>query len=86
VGAIAEVVEEEDFVDWGASPVRADASDENVQDDYVQDDYVQAADMDFVASTEWVQAVHTEELHEEVVMDNNYIDFDECEEGRWQKS
>jgi hypothetical protein len=35
--------------------------------------------MDFVASPEWVEAVHTEVLHEEVSMDNNYIDFDECE-------
>jgi hypothetical protein len=55
------------------------AFDEPVQDDFVQDDYIQVADMDFVASPEWVQAVHTEERHENVTMDNNYIDFDECE-------
>jgi hypothetical protein len=84
MGAIAESVEEEDFLGWGAAPLRAEAAEggvqgENVQDDFVQDDYVQEADMDFVASTEWVEAVHTEELHEQVTMDNNYIDFDECE-------
>jgi hypothetical protein len=84
MGAIADVIEEDEFVGWGVAPLRAAASasgalDENVQDDYVQDDYVQEADMDFVASPEWVEAVHTEERHEEVTMDNNYIDFDECE-------
>jgi hypothetical protein len=87
MGAIAESVEEEEFVGWGAAAPRAVASgdgaegaeDENVQDDYVQDDYAQEANMDFVASPEWVEAVHTEERHEEVTMDNNYIDFDECE-------
>jgi hypothetical protein len=84
MGAIAEVMEEEEFTGWGVAPLAAEDSgdgmqDENVQDDYVQDDYVQDADMDFVASPEWVEAVHTEELREEVTMDNNYIEFDECE-------
>jgi hypothetical protein len=84
MGAIAEVIEEEEFVGWGVMPLSSggpEGGEEggNVQDDYVQDDYVQEADMDFVASPEWVEAVHTEELHEEVSMDNNYIDFDECE-------
>jgi hypothetical protein len=78
MGAIAER-EEEDFVDWGAAPPLTGEAGENVQDDYVQDDYAQDADMDFVASPEWVQAIHAEELHEEMAMDNNYIDFDECE-------
>jgi hypothetical protein len=83
MGATAETIEEE-FVGWGVAPLSAAATggsgeSENVQDDYVQDDYVQEADMDFVASPEWVEAVHTEELHEQVSMDNNYIDFDECE-------
>jgi hypothetical protein len=86
MGAIAEIVEEEEFVDWGAIPPRAEEMGENVQDDYVQDDYAQDADMDFVASPEWVQALHTDELHEEVTMDNNYIDFDECEADRWRKN
>jgi hypothetical protein len=84
MGSIAEKIEEEEFVDWGVTPRSAVAEnmaayEEPVQDDFVQDDYVQEADMDFVASPEWVQAVHTEELHEAVAMDNNYIDFDECE-------
>jgi hypothetical protein len=77
-------MEDAEFVDWGVIPVVAKisgAQDENVQDDYVQDSYAQEADMDFVASPEWVQAVHTEERHEQVKMDNNYIDFDECEAG-----
>jgi hypothetical protein len=80
IGAIAEIVEEEEFADWGAVPLRAETADGNVQDDYVQDSYAQDADMDFVASPEWVQAMHTEERREEVTMDNNYIDFDECEQ------
>jgi hypothetical protein len=84
MSAIAESVEENAFVDWGLAPPAAThtsgaAADDNVQDDYVQDDYAQDADMDFVASPEWVQAVHTDEVHESVIMDNNYIDFDECE-------
>jgi hypothetical protein len=87
MGSIAEEIEEADFVDWGVLPLMAAASgpdggvaqDVYVQDDYVQDNYAQDADMDFVASSEWVQAVHSEERHEEVRMDNNYIDFDECE-------
>jgi hypothetical protein len=85
MGAIAEQMEDAEFVDWGVIPLGAKdsggAQDDNVQDDYVQDSYVHEADMDFVASPEWVQAVHTEEIHEQVQMDNNYIDFDECEAG-----
>jgi hypothetical protein len=84
MGTLATQMEEEEFVDWGVLPAAAGAAvgaatEENVQDDFVQDSYAQEADMDFVASPEWLQAVHTEELHEEVQMDNNYIDFDECE-------
>jgi hypothetical protein len=84
IGSIAEKIEEKGSADWGVMPPSAVAGvsmafDEPVQDDFVQDDYIQVADMDFVASPEWVQAVHTEERHELVTMDNNYIDFDECE-------
>ncbi|MDR1291816.1 MAG: DUF1538 domain-containing protein [Clostridiales Family XIII bacterium] len=82
MGTLAEHMEDAEFVDWGVLPIDAGLrADENVQDDYVQDSYAQEADMDFVASPEWVQAVHTEERHEQVKMDNNYIDFDECEAG-----
>jgi hypothetical protein len=86
MGSIAESIEGEDFADWGVMPQLAvadggAAQGEFVQDDFVQDDYAQEADMDFVASPEWVQAVHTAEQHEMVIMDNNYIDFDECEVG-----
>jgi hypothetical protein len=93
MGTLAGQMEDAEFVDWGVMPLSAETGgagggsgsgglqDENVQDDFVQDSYAQEADMDFVASPEWVQAIHTEELHKQVRMDNNYIDFDECEAG-----
>jgi hypothetical protein len=84
MGALAGQMEDAEFVDWGVLPLSSKVDgepDENVQDDYVQDSYAHEADMDFVASPEWLQAVHVEERHEQVKMDNNYIDFDECEAG-----
>ncbi|MDR0519780.1 MAG: DUF1538 domain-containing protein [Clostridiales Family XIII bacterium] len=86
MGSMAVSMEGEEFLDWGVVPQLAVAGgaamgEVSVQDDFVQDDYAHEADMDFVASPEWVQAMHSEEKHAEVTMDNNYIDFDECEVG-----
>jgi hypothetical protein len=65
--------EREEFVGIAHTIEEEDFFDWNARPEMVQ------ADMDFVASPEWITAVHEEEVREDVNMDNNYIDFDECE-------
>ena len=69
---IAADIEEHAAHEWSVSTLTA-ASD-------VVDDY--GMDAEYAASSEWLHEVHSEEIHEEVTADNNYIEFDECEEAK----
>jgi hypothetical protein len=70
-----EAEEQEEFVDIAHTIEEEDFLDWNARPEMAH------ADMDFVASPEWITAVHVDEVREDVTMDNNYIDFDECEAG-----
>jgi hypothetical protein len=65
-------IEEEEFVDWA---VQLQASE-------VSDDFETRIDMEYVASPEWVELIRNDELHDAILTDNKYIDFDEDDEQR----
>jgi hypothetical protein len=64
---LAEDIEEKEFVDWA---VQLQASE-------VSDDFETRIDMEYVASPEWVELIRNDELHDAILTDNKYIDFDE---------
>ncbi|MDR3071975.1 MAG: DUF1538 domain-containing protein [Clostridiales Family XIII bacterium] len=67
---LAKDFEDKHFVEWISKA--SDPTD-------VIDDFVAQADMEFVASPEWLSLVHQDQIHSEIVKDNKYIDFDELE-------
>ncbi len=72
---IADEIEEREFVDWG----------ETNQASEVYDEYKDVgADMEFVASPEWAEVIHDENVWDEITTDNAYIDFDELEMKHFQ--
>ena len=73
---LADGIEERDFIDWGESnPVS------EVYDDYKD---IGVENMDFVASPEWAEVLHDENVWEEITTDDSYIDFDEMERIHFQ--
>lgn len=73
---LADGIEERDFIDWGESNPASE-----VYDDYKD---IAVENMDFVASPEWAEVLHDENVWEEITTDNSYIDFDEMERIHFQ--
>ena len=73
---IADEIEESDFVDWGESTPLSE-----VYDSYSD---VDIENMEFVASPEWAEVLHDENVWNEITSDNSYIDFDEMEMRHYQ--
>ncbi len=68
---IANEIEEKGFLDWGEPVPSSD-----VYDDYKD---VDIENMEFVASPEWAEIIHDENIWDEITTDDSYIDFDEIE-------
>jgi hypothetical protein len=68
---IVDILEEEEYMDWDS---RNPASE--VYESY---DWAFGSNTEFLASPEWAEQVHDEQLHDVIATDDEYIDFDALE-------
>jgi hypothetical protein len=70
--SIADIVQNEEIKGWGALDVNGQEAGTGHAVD---------VDMDYAASPEWAESLENYMVAQNVTADNNYIDFDECEEA-----